>query len=127
MLSDAEIERGKQSTTYSLKQEEPLHEHNDCVRIAYEWLDAQVKTNGVSRKPRALKHIIEQWGGRYVSTSDVDVAAELHPEIHGKYPFFNISSRLTRPAKRRLTGIGQAFTQGYTESATLANYKADEQ
>ena len=126
MLSDTEIERGKRNTSYSLKLEDPLHEHNDCIRIAYEWLDAQVKTKGASRKPRALKHIIEQWGGRYVSTSDVDVAAELHPDIHGKYPFFNISSRLTRPAKRRLSGIGQAFTQGYTESDTLANYKTDE-
>jgi len=126
MLSDAEIEQGKRKTSYSLKREEPLHEHNDCIRIAYEWLDAQVKTKGVTRKARALKHIIEQWGGRYVSTSHVDVAATLHPDIHGTYPFFNISSRLTRPNKRRLNGVGQAFTQRYTESEGLASYKADE-
>ena len=126
MLSDAEIEQGKRNTSYSLKREGPLHEHNDCIRIAYEWLDAQAKTKGVSRKARALKHIIEQWGGRYVSTSDVDVAATLHPDIHGTYPFFNISSRLTRPNKRRLNGVGQAFTQGYTESDGLASYKTDE-
>ena len=126
MLSDTEIEQGKKSTTYSLKGEEPLHQHNDCIRIAYEWLDAQVKTKGVTRKARALKHIIEQWGGRYVSTSDVDVAASLHPDIHGNYPFFNISSPLTRPNKRRLNGVGEAFTQGYTESDSLSSYKTDE-
>lgn len=126
MLSDAEIDQGKRNTSYSLKREEPFHEHNDCIRIAYEWLDAQRKTKGISRKPRALKHIIEQWGGRYVSTSDVDVAATLHPDIDGTYPFFNISARLIRPNKRRLKSVGQAFTQGYTESNGLADYKADE-
>lgn len=126
MLSDAEIEQGKLNTTYSLKRQEPMHQHNDCIRIAYEWLDAQVKTKGVTRKDRALKHIIEQWGGRYVSRSDVDVAASLHPDIHGEYPLFNISSRLTRPNKRRLNGVGQALTHSYTESDSLSNYKADE-
>ena len=125
MLSDAAIETGKRRTRYTLK-EEPLHEHNDCIRIAYEWLDAQVKTKRVNRKARALKHIIERWAGRYVSTHDVDVAAELHPDIHGIYPYFNISSRLIRPAKRRLNGISEAFTQGYKNSDELANYKADE-
>ena len=125
MLSDAEIAAGKKRTKYSLK-EGPHHEHNDCIRIAYEWLDAQVKTKGFSKKQHALKHIIEQWAGRYVSQTDVDVAAELHPEIRGEYPYFNISSRLTRPSKSRLDGIGEAFTQGYTERVGLADYKRDE-
>ncbi len=125
MLSDTDIEAGKKRTKYSLRGD-PHHEHNDCIRIAYEWLDAQVKTKERSNKKHDLKHIIEQWGGRYVSQADVDVAAELHPEIRGKYPYFNISSRLTRPSKSRLEGIGEAFTQGYSERGGLADYKRDE-
>jgi hypothetical protein len=52
-------------------------------------------------------------GGRYVSQSDVEVAAELHPAIKGEYPHFNISSRLTRPSDARLAGIEKAKTQDY--------------
>lgn len=42
MLTDEEIEYGKANVKYSLK-EGGLHEHNDCIRMAYEWLDAQKK------------------------------------------------------------------------------------
>ena len=35
MLTDAQIERAKQETKYSLPS--PHHEHPDCVRIAYAW------------------------------------------------------------------------------------------
>ncbi|MEB3249973.1 MAG: hypothetical protein VKK07_11570 [Merismopediaceae bacterium] len=125
MLSDTEIESAKKRTKYSLK-EAPHHEHNDCIRIAYEWLDAQVKTKGPIKKAYALKHIIEKWGGRYVSRSDVDVAAELHPDIYGTYPYFNISSRLTNPSQKRLDGIAQAFTQNYSEQSSSVTYKRDE-
>jgi hypothetical protein len=59
----------------------PHHEHDDCIRIAYEWLDAQTKTKDVTKKGRPLKHIIEKWGGRYVSQDDVEVAAQMHPEV----------------------------------------------
>lgn len=69
------------------------------------------KNQTKSTKDLALKHIIEQWGGRYVSTSDVCVAAELHPNIHGAYPFFSISSRLTEPSIDRLKNISEAMTQ----------------
>ncbi len=109
MLTDEQIEDAKKRVTYSLG--EPHHEHNDCIRIAYEWLDAQERTKGVTRSPRPLKHHIEKWGGRYVSQSDVDVAAELHPDIKGTYPYFNISRRLTLPSESRLDGIGEARTQ----------------
>ncbi len=109
MLTDTQIEDAKKRVTYSL--EKPHHEHNDCIRIAYEWLDAQERTKGVTRGPRPLKHHIEKWAGRYVSQSDVDVAAELHPDIKGTYPYFNISRSLTLPSERRLDGIGEARTQ----------------
>jgi hypothetical protein len=61
----------------------------------------------------ALKHIIERWAGRYVSQSDVEVAAALHPGITGSYPNFNLSKRLVLPNDRRLVGIGEALSQDY--------------
>ena len=125
MLSDREIEAAKLRTKYSLN-EGPHHEHSDCIRIAYEWLDAQIKLKGTTKKAYPLKHIIEKWAGRYVSRTDVDVAAELHPEIKGKYPYFNISSKLTRPNIKRLEGIAQAFTQNYNEGVGDYPYSREE-
>lgn len=89
------------------------NDSNDGVRIAYQWLDAQVNTKNPVQKSRALKHMIENWAGRYVSQSDVEVAAYLHPRITGSYPRFNISSHLTLPAEKRLSGIPSARTQSY--------------
>jgi hypothetical protein len=113
MLSADEIANAKRRVQYSSRAE-VLHEHDDCIRIAYEWLDAQTITKGFTRKTRPIKHVIERWGGRYVSQSDVEVAAELHPQIEGKYPHFNISSRLTLPSDTRLTNIGEAKTHDKT-------------
>ena len=109
MLTDQDIERAKSVTNYGIGKAH--HEHPDCIRIAYEWLDAQKKTMSPTKRTRAIKHIIEKWGGRYVSTSDVEVAAQMHPDIKGTYPHFNISARLTEPSKDRLKGIAEAFTQ----------------
>lgn len=127
MLSDNEIEAAKARTRYSLL-EGPHHEHNDCIRMAYEWLDAQPKLEKPNtRRTWALKHLIEKWAGRYVSTTDVDVAAELHPDITGKYPHFNLSSRLIWPNERRLSGIGEAgkhpnYRENYREQDRKAVY-----
>lgn len=117
MLSSAEISRAKARTKYSSRTE-ILHEHEDCVRIAYEWLDAQTITKRPTRTARPLKHIIEKWAGRYISQSDVEVAAELHPEIKGQYPYFNISSKLVLPSEARLSNIPQAKSQSQTYSLT---------
>ncbi len=105
-LSDEQIEAGKAATVYDLP---PHHEHNDCIRLAYEWLDAQQIVKQAPKRWMALKHVIQNWAGRYVSSTDVQVAAQLHPRIEGTYPNFNISRRLTRPHDRRLEGIGQAL------------------
>ena len=102
------------------------HEHNDCIRMAYEWLDAQIKIKNPTSKRFALKHIIEEWAGRYVSTSDVDVAAYMHPDIHGKYPNFNISARLTEPSTDRLKSIPEAFKHQYRERHNSSVYKIHE-
>ncbi len=125
MLSDKDIELAKPRTDYNL--ESPHHEHNDCIRIAYEWFDAQNKISNKSSRGYALKHLIEEWAGRYVSQSDVSVAAELHPDIHGKYPFFNISARLTEPSISRLERISEAFKHSsYREGHNPDDYKVNE-
>lgn len=121
-LTDQVIDEGKAR----LKRPDAHHEHNDCVRIAYEWLDAQAKTKGYTRQCNPLKHMIEQWAGRYVSQDDVEVAAMLHPDVKGKYPFFNIGARLTKPSERRLENIGQAFTQDQRTRFDPIKYKIHE-
>ena len=98
MITAEQIEEAKKRTAYA-HPGEVHHQHDDCIRIAYEWLDAQTKTKGTTRTARALKHLIEDWGGRYVSQSDVEVAAALHPAIKGRYPYYNISKKSIRPSE----------------------------
>ena len=100
-LTDSQIEQA--IAKYSPKG---LHQHPDCVRIAAEWLSAQK----MIRSPRCncYKHIIESWGGRYVSKDDVTVAAKLMG-VYGTYPYLNISLMLIRPDHSRLANIENAF------------------
>ena len=114
MLRSEQIAAAKRNFRYS-HPKDILHEHDDCIRMAYEWLDAQNTIGSRSNKYRPLKHIIEKWAGRYVSQSDVEVAASMHPGIRGTYPDFNLSARLVLPSDRRLEGIGEALTQNYRE------------
>ena len=114
MLNSAEIAAAKTAYRYP-HPKDILHEHDDCIRMAYEWLDAQNIVATPNKKYRPLKHIIEKWAGRYISQSDVEVAASMHPRIRGTYPNFNLSARLVLPSDRRLEGIGEALTQGYRE------------
>lgn len=104
-LSDDTIDAAKAK----LNKPQANFEHNDCIRMAYEWLDAQTRIKRANNRSAPLKHLIERWCGRYVSQSDVEVAAMLHPDITGEYPRFNISVRFTEPNARRLDGIGEAF------------------
>lgn len=107
MLTDDAIESAKALTKYSTPGYK-LHEHNDCIRMAYEWLDAQKKTKSSTKQTNPLKHIIEKWSGRYVSQSDVEVAAFMHPEIHGTYPYFNISATyraIYKPAQGNMRSV----------------------
>lgn len=112
MLTTLQIEDGEKTTPYT---NEAFHEHDDCIRIAYEWLDAQIKTKNPKNMRLCvdLKHFIERWAGRYVSQADVDVAAQLHPAVKGRYSKYNIRVNLTLPSVERLNGIGEAFTQAY--------------
>ncbi len=111
MLSAAEIAGAKKRVNYQHARVE--HGHDDCVRIAYHWLDAQILTKRMLGRSYPLDKIIEVWGGRHIAASDVAVAAELHPRIRGKYPHFNISARLTFPSGRRLANIAEARTQDH--------------
>lgn len=124
MLTDQEIQLAINEIS---KNPNNLHEHPDCVRIAYAWLDAQKKIQTQCNHSYPLKHYIEKWAGRYVSQNDVEVAAYLHPEIKGKYPNFNISSNLTEPSRSRLVNISEAMTQlNYHDIHKSTNYKNHE-
>lgn len=122
MLTDAQIEKAFKV----LAKKDAHYEHPDCVRIAYEWLDAQKKLKHPRQHSAPLKHIIESWGGRYVSQSDVEVAAYLHKDIIGEYSRYNISARLVRPSLERLEGIGEALTHGPSECYTDDTYQEEE-
>lgn len=119
------IAKAKNETKY--RDNEPHHEHDDCIRMAYEWLEAQTKTKNPTKTRWPLKHIIENWAGRYISQSDVEVAAHMHPEIIGSYPFYNISSRLTEPSQNRLSRFSEAGTHWYKNKDTkLYKIKEDD-
>ena len=56
ILTSEEIAEAKKSTPYLGRDN--LHEHDDCIRIAYQWLDAQEKTKGQLKRSLAIKHIV---------------------------------------------------------------------
>ena len=125
MILDEEIEVAKKNTHYTLSDHSI--QHNDCIRIAYEWLDAQKIIKSKTSKSYPLKHMIENWAGRSVSQTDVDVAAHLHKNIQGSYPYYNISSRLIEPSTKRLESIGEAFKhENYRESHKPEDYSTRE-
>lgn len=111
MPTDEEVE---EAIAKHSRREGASHQHPDCVRVAFAFLDAQKKTKRPCRCGAPLKHLIEGWAGRYVSTSDVDIAAILHPEIHGDYPNFNISQKIIYPCHQRLNGLVTPFTESYS-------------
>jgi len=86
---------------------------------------AQIITKRKLRLACPLKEIIEIWGGRYVASFDVEVAAEMHPRIRGTYPQFNIRSRFTLPSDRRLANITEARTQNPAIAVVgIASYRS---
>lgn len=121
MLTSEQISAAKRGFRY-IHRADVFHEHDDCIRMAYEWLDAQNTIATPNNKSRPLKHIIEEWAGRYISQSDVEVAAHLHPRISGKYSNFNLSARLVLPSDRRLEDIGEALIQGYRDCMDPKTY-----
>jgi len=123
MLTAKQIKDAKENLVLKF----PAHyEHDDCIRIAYEWLDAQKKTKNPRNVPHDLKHLITRWASRYVSRSDVEVAAYMHPDIIGDYPYYNISSRLTEPNIKRLVNIDQSNSQDQIIMHQSTDYKMKE-
>lgn len=84
----------------------------DKVRVAFAFLDAQ-KLVKVGKTPCALKHFVESWAGVHISKEDVEVAATLHPNIEGEYPYYNLASNLIMPCYQRLNGLQTPFKDGY--------------
>ncbi|WP_215757257.1 hypothetical protein, partial [Gluconobacter sp. P5H9_a] len=72
MLTDKEINDAKIGFKYQ-HPSDILHEHEDCIRMAYEWLDAQTTIKTKPKHSRALKHIIEKWAGRYISDAQTTI------------------------------------------------------
>ena len=103
MLSDETIALAKARANYAGFI--PVHQNNDCIRIAYAWLDAQARTTTFSEVPVSQRGLIRSWGGALVMYGDIIVAAELHPDIHGSYPYLNLSRELTFPDLARLATI----------------------
>lgn len=118
ILTDQEIEKAKQEIINI--RDGISHRHNDCVRIAYEWLNAQKKRKSISMSYGShIKGMIKMWAKRFVGIDDVLVAAHLHPEIiiciRCANPRFNLSLKYTIPSYDRLYGIGEANKHNYTE------------
>lgn len=123
MLTDQQIENAKNKIKY---ENEANHTNNDSIRIAYAWFDAQIRTKAAKTACRDLKKWMEEWGGFYVSTSDVIVAAYLHPEIYGDFPYYNISKKFTEPSIMRLSEIPNAFKHDFRKNHRSDLYKHHE-
>ena len=104
-LTDQEIMDSKAA----LKLHNAQHEHNDCIRMAYEWLDAQKTTR--TKRSDDWKHLVEFWCGRSITPDDLKIAAHLHPKIERQGDELNIGKRMTLPSFERLIGISEAKTQ----------------
>lgn len=104
-LTDQQISDAKNA----LKLEQPHHEHDDCIRMAYEWLDAQTKIQ--TKRQYDWKHLIEHWCGRHITDDDMRVAAHIHPEVQREGEKLNLGKRLILPNFERLDGIGEAHSQ----------------
>jgi hypothetical protein len=81
-------------------------EHPDCVRICIAWFSAQRRGKLTAHRP--IKHIIEAWGGRYVSMLDVMTAADML-DLGSRYERLRISSKFVFPSVFRISEMGQAF------------------
>lgn len=123
-LSDAEIDEAKKQHQYVRKTS--YHCHNDCIRIAYQFFDAQKIIKNPTTLCFDFKRMIKVWAGCYVTFADVEIAAVLHPRVIGKFPYYNISCAFIEPSTRRLQGIQRAFTIPYCDPHLAGYYKRQE-
>ena len=109
LLTDKAILIAKGSAPYDSNN--ALHQHNDCIRIAYIWLDHQKVTKRTRFTASAIKHDIERWAQRYISSSDLIVAAHMHPDIiiNPAHHTLNIHQKFITPPIDYLYKISEAF------------------
>lgn len=98
-----QIAKAKSEAPYS--RAHVPHFHDDGIRAAYVFLDVQRKLLHPTSKAICWKHAVEWWAGFNVSQADVEVAAHMHPEVFGRYPYYNIHANYVHPADCRLVGL----------------------
>lgn len=99
-----------------------IREEKDGVRIACEWLDAQLLLSAASRKKIDFKRLISEWAGREISRTEVDTAAAILSAVKTDFSCEYISPRLTFPTAERLRGISEAFRHDFDRQHLLENY-----
>lgn len=109
MLTGEQIAAAKRQVRYRYP-DDILHEHDDCIRMCYEWLSAQRHTTSShGRGVAGFRSLIMHWAGSYVSKDDVDVALVMLPRLIVTMHDSNLSRKLVLPKDSRLEGIGQVM------------------
>lgn len=121
-LPSETIEKAKREIEY-MWDDKGFHQHDDCVRIAFEWLSAQKRTKTISGH-FSHKHDMERWAGRYVCSHDVELAAHILgiPVKNGR---MGISKNTVLPCFSRLDLIEQVNIHVYLPS--LDSYRRFEE
>ena len=96
------------------------------IRAAYQWLDAQSKSDGPLQQDHNLELLIEDWTGLDITDRDVSVAAGLHRSVRGGYPFLQIEPSFTFPSSERLRVVGASFEREDEEQPLLSSYHSYE-
>ena len=96
------------------------------ISAAYQWLDAQLKSEGPLKKDHNLEMLIEDWAGFDITDRDVSVAAGLHRSVTGGYPFLDIEPGFTFPSTERLRVVGTSFDRGEEEQPLMSDYHSYE-
>ena len=103
-----------------------LLERDVQIRAAYQWLDAQTRSEGPLKKDHNLEILIEDWTGLDITCRDVSVAAGLHQSVTGGYPFLEIKPGFTFPSHERLRVVGTSFDRDEEEQPLMSHYDSYE-
>ena len=123
-ITDEMISQAKTKTTY-YNINDIHHQHNDCIRACYEWLDAQTPTK--THQNHINKAMVEQWTQQYVSNDDLTVAITLHPKFSLSNNFkCNCSKSYVFPNPERLKNISTFKAPNCYHDQTMRLYKKRE-
>lgn len=130
MLTDEQIKAAIDEMGIYFGANEPY----DHIRMAYEWLDAQEKTDKLIPLSRSFgddlpRYMCQDWCGWFMCENTFDIAAYLHPEIKGKHPRFNISDQFILPKLERIEGLKGilANDESFGKKHSMQYYKRLEQ